>query len=201
MHERDLESEEALARGIVDQVGSGVGQVCEGRLQIPDLVGDVVHAGPALRQEPADRGVGAERLEQLDAPVTDSQGRRADSLLVHRRAMLDLGAKKLLVRLQRLIEVVDSDAEMMDALRPHADEATARAEPPDLRARGRYREAGNPLALGSGTFERYDVADALRGPRLRVNAVEQLDQLFPAERLFLEQRRRHTIERGTMFRQ
>jgi hypothetical protein len=133
MHEGDLEPEEALARSIVDQVGSGVGQLCEGRLQIPDLVGDVVHARPALRQEPADRGIGPERLEQLDAPLTDSQRRRADSLLIHRRTVLDLCPEELRVRNERCVEVVDRDAEMVDTAWRHGREATARGEPPGLR--------------------------------------------------------------------
>ena len=46
------------------------------------------------------------------------------ALLVDRRLMLDLGAEEPLVGLERLIEILDGDAEMMNAARLHAGDAT-----------------------------------------------------------------------------
>src|SRR4051794_34161363 len=51
MDECDLEAEEALPRLLVDQLRSFVGEPGERRAQVVDLVGDVVHPGPSLRQE------------------------------------------------------------------------------------------------------------------------------------------------------
>src|SRR5512132_1340044 len=76
MDECDLEAEEALARTSVDQLRAGGRQAVELRVHVLDLVGDVVHAGPALGEELPHRGLRAERREQLDAPGADEHRRR-----------------------------------------------------------------------------------------------------------------------------
>lgn len=123
VHEGDLEPEEALARGRVDQVGAGTRELRECRVQIVYLIRHVVHAGAALREKAADRGVLAERLEQLDAAVTDPQGSRTHALVVDGRTMLDVCAEQPRIRLQRLVEVLDGDAKVVDPARGHAGEA------------------------------------------------------------------------------
>ena len=72
MDEGNLETEEPFARLLVDQFGSGAGELRERGAEIADLVGDVMHARPALREEAADRRVVAERREQLDPAVADA---------------------------------------------------------------------------------------------------------------------------------
>jgi hypothetical protein len=61
MHERDLEAEHAVPRAFVDQLDALLGKVSERGLDVSDLVGDVMHAFAALREEPADGRVVAER--------------------------------------------------------------------------------------------------------------------------------------------
>ena len=68
-----------------------------------------MHSGPSLREEAADRRVLPERLEQLDAALADPDRRRPDSLIVHRRAVLDLRAEQPLVGHEGRIEVLDRD--------------------------------------------------------------------------------------------
>lgn len=123
MDERDLEPEQARARRLVDQVGAGIGELRERRTEVAHLVRHVVHAGPALRQEPADRRVLGERLEQLDAAAADAERRRPDALVPHRRPVLDLRAEEPLVRAQGLVEVDDRNAQVMNAPRLHPGEA------------------------------------------------------------------------------
>src|SRR5438874_5927203 len=94
MDESNLEPEQTLARSFVDQVRSRAGELGERRRQVAHVESDVVHARAALREEPADGSVGAEGLEQLDATVADAQRHRTDTLLLDRRAVLDLGAEK-----------------------------------------------------------------------------------------------------------
>ena len=132
MHERDLEAEQPFTRFVVDQIGSRDLEFCEGRPHVGDLVGDVMHPGPALGEEPPDRGVVAGRLEQLDPSLADPQRGRTHTLAVHGGLMFHLGAKQPRVCGERLVEIVDGNAEMMDSLRLHGSEATAPAEPPDL---------------------------------------------------------------------
>ena len=123
MDERDLEAEEAFARLRVDQVGARIRKLGDRRAQVPDLVRDVVHTGPALGEEAADGRVLREWLEQFDATVTDPQRSRSDALILHRRAVLDLGAEQARVRPKRLVEIDDRNAKMMDPPRFHRREA------------------------------------------------------------------------------
>ena len=118
--EGDLEPEEPAVRLLVDQLDALLGEASQLALEIVDLVGDVVHPGPAAGEELADRGLVAERREQLDAAVADAHRRRFDALLGHRVAVLDLGAEQPRVRVDRLVEILDGDSEMMDPLRLHA---------------------------------------------------------------------------------
>src|SRR4029450_10146543 len=55
MQERNLEAEEAAARLLVDELDSLGRQLVDRGAHVVDLVGDVVHARPALGQELADR--------------------------------------------------------------------------------------------------------------------------------------------------
>jgi hypothetical protein len=124
MEERDLEAEEPLARLGVDQLRAALGELDDGCVDVGHLVCDVVHPGPALCEEAADRGVVAERREQLDAAFADEYGCRLDARLLHGRAMLELRAEEARVRVDGLVEVVDRDAEMVDAARMHARDAS-----------------------------------------------------------------------------
>ena len=124
MDECDLEAEEALARTGVDQLGAGGREAVELRVHVFDLVGDVMHAGPALGEELADRGLVPERREQLDAPCSDEHGRGLNPLVVDLGTVLELGPEEPLVRLNRLVQVVNGNAEMMDAAGPHGTDAT-----------------------------------------------------------------------------
>jgi hypothetical protein len=69
----------------------------------------VMHPLPSLRQEASDWGVLPERLEQLDAALADTDGRRPDSLISYRRAVLDLRAEQPLVGHEGRIEILDRD--------------------------------------------------------------------------------------------
>src|SRR4051812_1503332 len=66
MDERDLEPEQPAPWRVVDQLRSLGRELVDSRADVVDLVGDVVHAGPALGEELAHRRVVAERGEQLD---------------------------------------------------------------------------------------------------------------------------------------
>lgn len=123
MDERDLEPEQPCARRLVDQVGAGVGKLCQRGTKVGHLVGDVVHPRAALGQEAPNRGVLAERLEQLDPAAADPDRGRPDALVVDRRAVLHLRPEQPLVRRQRLVEIADGDSEMVDPPRLHPREA------------------------------------------------------------------------------
>ena len=107
MDEGDLEAEHAAARRLVDQLGARVRKLREGGADVGDLVRDVVHPRPALREEAADGCVVAERAEQLEPALSDADGGRLDTLFLDARALLDPGAEEALVRVQRAVEVLD----------------------------------------------------------------------------------------------
>ena len=71
-------------------------------------------------------------LHQLDPTLADPNRGRAHTLAVHGGLMFHLGAEQPRIRGERLVEVVNRNAEVMDSLRLHGSEATARTEPPDL---------------------------------------------------------------------
>ena len=124
MDKGDLEPEQARPGLGVDQLGTRGGEPVELRLHVVDLVGDVVHTGAALGEELPHRRLVAERREQLDAAGADQHGRRLDPLVVDLGPVLELGAEEPLVRLDRFVQVVNGDAEMMDAASPHGSDAT-----------------------------------------------------------------------------
>ena len=105
---------------LVDQLDSLLGEPFQLAPKIAHLVGDVMHSGPAAGEELADRRLLAERREQLDATLADAHRRRFDTLLGNRVAMLDLGAEQPPIRVDRVVEILDGDSEMMNPLRVHA---------------------------------------------------------------------------------
>jgi hypothetical protein len=107
MDEGDLETEEATMRLEVDQLDALVSEAPELAVEVGDLVGDVVHAGPALGEEPAHVRVVAERAQEFDATSADPHGGSLDALVRDRLALLELGAEDALVRVDGLVEVDD----------------------------------------------------------------------------------------------
>jgi hypothetical protein len=117
MDEGDLETEHAAARGLVDQLGALVRKMSESRAEVLDLIRDMVHPRAALCEEAADGRVLAERAQQLEPALADADGRRLDALLLDARALLDAGAEETLVRVERTVEILDREADVMDRAR------------------------------------------------------------------------------------
>ena len=116
----DLEPEEAAVRLLVDQLDSLRGEPFQLAPKIADLVGHVMHSGPAAGKELANGRLLAERCEQLDATLADAHRSRFDTLLDNRVAMLDLGAEEAPIRVDRVVEILNGDSDMMNPLRVHA---------------------------------------------------------------------------------
>src|SRR4051812_1391970 len=119
VHERYLETEEPRVRLGIDQVHAGRAEPRELGPHVVDPVRDVMHARPAACQEPADRRVVAERLDQLDPAVAHTDGRRVDPLVVDARAMLELGTEQGEIRVQRSVEVGDGEPNVVYGPRRH----------------------------------------------------------------------------------
>ncbi len=120
MHESDLQAEQTRTWDVVDHMHALSSEVGEPLRQVVDRVGDVMHPGTALGQELAHRRFFTKGREQLDAALAQTHGNRLYALRRERVATLDLAAEQPLVRVYRLIEVLDGDAQMVDPLRPHA---------------------------------------------------------------------------------
>lgn len=117
MDERNLETEHAPPRCLVDQLRALVRETSEGRPDVVDLVSDMVHSRASLGEEAADRGVLAERAEQLEPALADPDRRCLDALLLDEGALLEPRAEKTLVRLQRPVEILDGEAHVMHRAR------------------------------------------------------------------------------------
>jgi hypothetical protein len=124
MDECDLKPKEALPRSVVDQLGPFSREPPELHEDILDLVGDMVHSRAALCEEPADRRFFTERRKQLDATRADEHRCGFDTLFFDTGSVLELGAEQALVRVEGVVQVVDGDAEMMDAAGAHGSDAT-----------------------------------------------------------------------------
>ena len=72
MDEGDLKPEHTATRRVVDQLGAGVREMGKGGTDVGDLVRDVVHTRAALREKAADGCVLAERAQQLEPALTDT---------------------------------------------------------------------------------------------------------------------------------
>src|SRR3954465_2740573 len=94
MDEGDLQPEQAPTRLGVDQLDALLGQIVERSADIGDLVGDVVHARPSLREELAHRGLGPERREQPAAMGADRERRRLAAVFRDRHAVVEQRAKE-----------------------------------------------------------------------------------------------------------
>lgn len=124
MDEGDLEPEHSLSRLGVDQLGAGVREPCERGVDVGHLVRDVVHARPALREEPADRRVVAECGQELDAALADPDRRGLDALLLDAGTLLEPAAEQPLVRPHGLVQVDDGNSDVMDPARLHGFDAS-----------------------------------------------------------------------------
>jgi hypothetical protein len=120
MHEGHLEAEHAQPRLDVDQLCTAPREVTQRSADVVHLVCNVVHPGASVREELPDRRVVSERREQLDAALADAHRRSLDALILDADAMLDAPAEETLVRANRLVEIDDRDADVMDAACFHA---------------------------------------------------------------------------------
>jgi hypothetical protein len=121
MDERDLEPEQAAARLVIDELRPGRLELVERGTKVLGRERDVMHARTATREEPTHRRVVASRRHQLDAAVPHEQRSRLDALLHERLAVLEPGVEEPLVRPDRLVEIGDGEADVVDP--PHAHDA------------------------------------------------------------------------------
>src|SRR6266536_3113138 len=122
--ERDLEPEQPLVRLGVDELGALALQRLQRDPDVGHLERNVMHARTARRKKPADGRVVAQRREELHPPGADEDGCGLDALLGHGGPVLELGPEEPRVRPERLVEIGDGHAEMMDGARVHARDAS-----------------------------------------------------------------------------
>src|SRR6185437_3607024 len=119
MDERHLEPEQPRARLRVDQLGAGRSGLVQRGADVRHEVGDVVHPGAAVGEEPAHRRVVPQRPQELDPAVADPHRNGLHALRRDRLAMLDHTAEEPRVHIHRGREVVHGMADMMDGFRMH----------------------------------------------------------------------------------
>ena len=79
-----------------------------------------MHSCAARREEPADGRVAVEWRKQLEPSFADEHRGGLHALVGHRRAVLELGAEESCVRVERLVEIRDRDADVMNSARVHS---------------------------------------------------------------------------------
>lgn len=124
MHEGDLQTEQALPGLGVDQLRAGRLQLRERGGDVVYLVGDVMHPGAPLCEEPADRRVLREGGQELDPVVPHPHRRGLDPLCLDPGAVLEPAPEQALVGLHRLVEVRHRNADVVDAASVHGRDAS-----------------------------------------------------------------------------
>jgi hypothetical protein len=124
VEKRDLAPEEPSTWPLVDELCPRSREAGKLGADVGDLEGEVVHACAPLGDELPDGGFRAVRREQLDASVSDAEERNVGPLVGDCLAMLDLRSEEAPVRLDGLFEVLDGDADVMEAVYRHPGDAT-----------------------------------------------------------------------------
>jgi hypothetical protein len=107
-------------RFLVDQLDALLGELVQLSPKILDLVCDVVHPGSTVREELPDRCFVGEGGDELDPAVPEANGSSLHALGLDGVAPLDLSAQQALVRVDRLVEILDRDPQVVNPLRAHA---------------------------------------------------------------------------------
>ena len=114
MQEGDAAVADTDPRLAVDQLEAGGADRGQRRVDVLHRVGDVMQARALAVDELADGGVGAERPQQLDMALADIEQDRLDALRLDRLTVGELHLEALLVELDRGVEVLDGDADVID---------------------------------------------------------------------------------------
>ncbi len=154
MNERDPESVQAAPRLLVDQPVAGSGESGELGPHVIDLERHVMQPRATALHEPTDGRVGRSCLEQLDAIGADAQRCRLDALLVQKLAMLEDRAEQPLVAPDRLVEVVNGDADVVDSSRADDGERYPVGSAPSARTTPTASEESESGVTPSNTLMR-----------------------------------------------
>jgi hypothetical protein len=116
--ERDKAAANPSPRTLVDDAEAAFLAELERLLYVVAAVRSVMDARTALCEELPDRCLGTERGKKLDVRVADAEQYCLHPLLRHRLAMLDRHPEQLGVELDRRVQVLDGDADVV-YLREH----------------------------------------------------------------------------------
>jgi len=122
--ERDLVTEDPSPRPLVHELGAGGGKARQLLRDVVDLDREVVHPGAPLGQELPHRRFGPTGGEELDPAAADPEERNVETVVVEPLPMLDLGPEEAAVRLDRGLEILDGDPDVVDPARRHAGDRT-----------------------------------------------------------------------------
>ncbi len=119
MNERDGRAAAAGPGGLVDHPVTVRLDRLERLRAVGDPVADVVQALALRREVLGDGRVGAGRGQQLHVGVGDLQQRLFDPVALDDLTVLDFAAERLAVVVDRGVEVVDGDRDMVDLGQQH----------------------------------------------------------------------------------
>jgi len=101
---------------LVDELYPLLFEFCQLRVNIRRLEADVVQPLAFTFEEFADGRVRRKRLKQLDLALTDREKRGLDALVFDLGLSVDVELQRVTVELERLVEGVDGDADVVDLL-------------------------------------------------------------------------------------
>src|SRR5690606_31199401 len=114
VEEGDAMAVGARARLLVDEADAGPAQAIQRGGEIRDGVGEVMEAGAAALEEPGDRGLGRDRLDQLEACVAAADERDRDALVGDALDRGTVPAGDELEDRKRLRDGADGDSDVVE---------------------------------------------------------------------------------------
>jgi len=133
MNEGDTGTPATGPSGLVDEPGSIFAQVLEGDIDRRNRKGDVMQTLASVLQESADRGVGAERPQQLDEGATHGDHRLLDTLRLHYLPVQGLHPVTASVAVESHLQIMHGDADVVEIDQLHRQEAKPRTPGSGLR--------------------------------------------------------------------
>jgi hypothetical protein len=116
VEEGDAAVADAAPRLLIDQLQPVRTAPLELLGDIRAPIGRVVETGATLGEKAPDGRFVTERSQQLYVRVADAEEHRLDALLGNRLAVLERHAEPLGVELDRSVEILDCDADVVDCL-------------------------------------------------------------------------------------
>ena len=148
MDEGDPGSSPADTRRFVDQLRASCPEMRKGGVDVEDGISNMMQAFAPLLKKTSDRGIGVDRLKQLDKAATDRKQGLFHPLAFDHFPVQRLDPVLVAIGRDRRFEIADGDADVIEVVDQH--EAKARWRLSSLESPWLNRLNGTLVSISSG---------------------------------------------------